>query len=69
MLIEEASGVSVLEDEDCPVIGAGVELDSRKEVDVISESAVNELAGELVGTPEEDDIVLMSCDLEVLSAS
>lgn len=31
----------------------------------MSESAVNELAGELVGAPEEDEIMLMSCDLEV----
>ena len=63
MLIEEASGVSVLNDEDCPVIRAGFE--SLKVVDVVSERAVNELAGELVGAPEEDEIVLMSCDLEV----
>lgn len=63
MLIEEASDVSVLNDEDCPVIRAGFE--SLKVVDVVSESAVNELAGELVGAPEEDEIVLMSCDLEV----
>lgn len=63
MLIEEASGVSVLNDEDCPVIRVGFE--SLKVVDVVSESAVNELAGELVGAPEEDEIVLMSCDSEV----